>query len=287
MGLLKNDVGRPSNNTKKIRLILKGILIFIVLFCIGYTVSSLFLHSDEKKTDAKKEEEIKEEQSVQTTTSQNNLLPECKVEKQNYNGLSKAEMLHKRLTMGWWNYLDNGNITSKKLDSYTKISSVMYDLGYINFDKDDYITNNCQIQKNEIDKTMTKTFEDNSYDPNAFSGNNCISLNFTYDNNKKIYEVKNVGADGCGGSGAYIEKVYDSKETNNIYTFKTKVLMYSLDGIMNISENNEFNKITEGIPEGVTEDNVIDKYSEYDNIYEWTFVKKNNDYAFRSIQKIK
>lgn len=65
MGILKNDVGRPSNKTIKIRTILKGILLIVVI--AGVFVSGYLLNDYQKKEDNKKETTTKK-----TTTTKNN-----------------------------------------------------------------------------------------------------------------------------------------------------------------------------------------------------------------------
>lgn len=153
MGVLKNDVGRPSNNTKKIRLILKGILIFIVFFCIGYTVSSIFLHSDEKKTDAKKEEEIKE------------------------NAINAQEFLNENFGN---NYLSLG---------LTMIDGGIYEIGSEHY-KIDYNDNKI---KTLVSLNLTKASKENDDLCNYFDCNESEDLEgyYTIDNSGCLYE-KNI-----------------------------------------------------------------------------------------------
>ena len=59
MGVLKNDVGRPSNKTIKTRAILKGICLIVV--ALAFMAGGYYLNDYQKKND--KEEEPKVEMS--------------------------------------------------------------------------------------------------------------------------------------------------------------------------------------------------------------------------------
>lgn len=62
MGVLKNDVGRPSNKTIKIRRILKGILLIIVMFVIfagGYLLNDYQNNETNKQTKKDKGKVVK------------------------------------------------------------------------------------------------------------------------------------------------------------------------------------------------------------------------------------
>ncbi len=217
-----------------------------------------------------------------------NILNECTFNHITPKGSTLSEKNLNKI-VGWTNGgfdYTLGNISSSKLDTYYKISTVLYNLGYFSNNN----LNNCVIKKSTIDKEMSNLFKDTKYNPEEFLGNDALPYEFKYDKKNKIYRIYNVGG-GTGSEGYYIQKVYDEERVDNILKFKVKVLFVSAyyGEISNIDENNNFKTIEENIEiDNTYQNKIFDKYDSYANIYEYTFEKnKNGEYVFDYIERIK
>ncbi len=273
------------NNIKsKVPIIIIILMIIIIIGMLAFILYYFNSNSNKKNNGSTKEKNI-----VSTT---NGISNECNVQSIKITGSSKAEELFNKLT-GWtvsgWDYINDGNASSEDLSTYYKVSTALYNLGYFDDSVYDKVNEEgCVLSKEIIDKEINNLFSNSNYNASLFTGNDCLQLSFEYNDKSKFYSVRISMAGGCGDSGGYAQKIYDDEEKDDSLTFKTKVLMFSIDGISYIDLNNEFKTIVENIPDDVTYDNAIDKYEEYANIYEWTFVKNNDgNYVFDKVTRLK
>lgn len=270
-----------------------NVLCFIhLIICLieGVFFYSLFNHDDYRNNNKKaNDNEIIEK----TTIAQNdNNINYCDVKKITIEGSTDAEKLLNGLegwTVGGWNYASLGNVDSSNLDDSIKINAALYNLGY--FENDVYytISNNidgCILSKEDLDEMIKSLFKDSNYSMDEYSGFECVNLSFNYDNNNGYVNVKTTNEGGCGSSGSYLEEIYDEVKTDDKITFKIKVLYGSYDGIEYLDSSNKFVLIQNSSDTMYNE--ALDKYSDYANIYEWTFIKNNDgNYTFDKIIKLK
>ena len=284
-----NNVGANNSKDNKKSKAPIIVIIVVIVIIIGVLAFSMIYFSNNSKD---KNNNLTKENNNVLTTNGDSKSNECNVKPINITGLSKAEESFNKLT-GWtvsgWDYINDGNASSEDLSTYYKVSTALYNLGYFEDSVYDKVTEEgCTLSKKTIDKEINNLFLNPNYNASEFMGNDCLSLTFEYNQKSEFYNVRSAATGGCGDSGGYVQKIYDDEEKDDSLTFKTKVLMYSPDGISYIDLNNEFKTVTENIPDDVTYDNAIDKYEEYANIYEWIFVKNNDgNYVFDKVTRLK
>ncbi len=282
-----NSNNKKSKNNKKIIFIIIGVVVtvLVLLGCLSLYISSITYTVDDDYSNST------EDIPTMSNQNTNKNKKECNISSITISGNSEAEKALKKLT-GWtiegYDYSSDGNKTSNELDTYFKVSTALYNLGYFEEKNYDSISD-CTLSKTVLDNKIFDLFKNTEYNPEEFSGNNALPYVFKYDKKNKIYSIDNIGG-GTGSEGEYIQKVYDETKSDNKLTFKTKVLYgtHDLDELSNLDFDNNFKNITSNIPDDVTYENVIDKYDSYANIYQWTFVKNNNEeYVFDNIRRIK
>ena len=300
MGVLKNDVGRPSNKTIKTRRVL--IIIAVVIAVVALLSLGIWLEkkSSNDNTSNKNEEIITttttkpsiEESKKEENISNVSNLKECKIQKINVEGKSEGERIYNRLTSGFlgsdFQFTDKKYITSSSLNTYTKVSQALYNLGF--FEQSYNIPEEGCILKNEVIKNqVSDMYKDASYNPKDFIGNDCMELSFTYNENIDSYVVKKISA-GCGDAGTMHDAYLSSKINGNNLIINSEALMIGPDNfICFYNDKDELDSVNlDGVGYDTPIDAVIKKSEPYKNKYEWLFVKNSNGkYVFDSVTRVK
>ncbi len=283
MSVLKNDVGRPSKKTKIMRMVLVLIVILIILV-VGLYLGYIIKNRDKTKKDNK----------INTIN-----INYCNVKEISGTSIPDAEKLlvDKYIYFsapGLYgtdeSFLGNSSVSAKELDTKTKMSITLLQLGYNSYDS---IDDDCYLSKSTIDNAMNDLFSDVSYDLSEFEGVDCVPIKYEFSSDKNVYLLTKVNGDCGGGMNKYIYSINNEKEENNIFTFDLKILNMDPGNIYYYDSNNSIKSISitnELYDEYINSDDekILNKYEEYANIYEWTFVKNNDgNYVFDKVTRLK
>lgn len=253
---------------KKIFLTIYVLLAVLIIIIFGVMGASKFHEQDGNKTI--------------------NEISKCSIETTIVAGENDPAKLYNRYNneIYQWNYFEYDNINSSNISSYEKLLRVFQNLGYLSEDAENKISTSCTISKEKIDYMMSELFSDTNYESIDFY-NDCSPFNFIYNEKNKEYKVKKHYS-GCGDASYYISNLYDEKKDSEKLTFKVKVLSNNLGEYYR--GDNSGNLVSLNIYENdiINDTNVLDKYGESANIYEWTFIKNSNDnYVLESVKKVK
>ena len=252
MGVFKNDVGRPTNETIKKRRILKAILALLVagaLFTGGYYVNEFINKYDVNK------------------------------EKENENSVSKKQA-EKLISI-----VSQVNINSAKFGYFYK-----QDRNIDNLDNDvilisaisKLITDDKRtFTKNEVNKTVKKIFGDIEYKDESVSS---YCYEFNYDASKELYTDNS----GCSGDGPSIySEIINVETSSDKLTIIDKIAVSDFNydsGILTLYKDLNRSIV---IKENYNLDEGIKEYLDILDSYKWTFIKDSNgDYLFESVEKI-
>ena len=171
------------------------------------------------------------------------------------------------------NYFDKENITDE-IKIYLAIRSSKEE-DWANYKKDQYIT----VKESTVKNKINEIFGNTTYLNKSIKGDSCVYSNFEYDDKSHIY----------------IEEGPTSTNTLNSY-YLTKTINYKIDNeiiiyekvayIKEIDNKYYLYKSKDDLNEIAILDNInYDNYLNILNTYKYTFVKDNNNYIFKSIEK--
>lgn len=314
MGVLKNDVGRPSNKTIKTRAILKGILLIIVMVVIF--ISGYLLNDYQKK---KIREQIKKDENKVVKTTN---------EKSEELDINSKEIMDLYLPFSYFTHeasdeelYAKDKITPDDLSTeyknrlafakyYNEIDSENLYEGTVSIDKIgeaelDY------LKSSTLEKSYKKLFGENAkYMVKSFDSYGIDTLSMTYNKEKDVYLADLAAGDYTGYR--YGKELYKAIKVGNKIELYEHVVIYNEDydkgliGVFsNIEDANDFKnaikqtKYDSDPSELIKYDETkqishngiyLDDLSDYKNKasqYKLTFEKEEKNYVFKQIEKIK
>ena len=286
MGVFKNGVGRPSNETIKKRNIFKGICVLLVLIIIGMTVYILndksiinISSKDNKKTVDKK--------TNKGATKEN------KKEKLDLD--TANEIMDEYLSS--WRYMLDSDYNDINSDEYKTLMSLensknsdfsdkyKYEDMTINFNNEKFYNPYFYEIKN-VEKTFNKRFKSGKVSTNVEKINKMPFCNhYGYDSKYEIFIRDSLGE--FGDASILMHEITEAYEDeNNVYVSVTGEKVYLEDIAYNpknyiILNNNEKIFIEDA------ESNIIEKYKDNMDKYEFIFEKNGDYYKFVNVSKIK
>ena len=305
MGVLKNDVGRPSNKTIAIRRILMGIVLLVI---IGLVLLLCYHYKENEQTtiDNKVVElDIDSDQVVDLFNKYNiytswidivaidNTNPEYN-EKYQEEGNDSFSYFYDKEKIE--NVSDNMKFALSIGNLYIKKSISESDYNYLD------LSDNEEIYLDVINRKSLELFGSKIIINNIVDNNNKVYIGISGKSFEYIPETKTfkVHESGIGDSTIvdYYTKIISAKKYGDkiVITNKLMYLICSADEVgCNIDSTMENLYNLQNTIDNVDFDlseaeklNLIDKYSEKLNTYEWTFTKdKDGNYIFKSIEKIK
>lgn len=315
MGVFKNDVGRPSNKTVKIKKIFKIICVLLVL-TIGGFIGYILNHKNIIWINIKNNKNIWKINKV-TTTKNKGLISDSDARQlfADMNVLNESlSLLDKNGLVDYWSYFYTfEKLENKDVDNNVKLG---ISIAICLKEKFNYIEYNSQIAKQIIKSSLNESLVEEKY--KDLFGNNIENYNIDYDvlgfsvnYNKKLKKYTFDYADvGDSSSAKVISEIYsvDIKKEEVIIISKAMFLFkgfsekgeeyssiykdvklddyYILKPICEkINEYSCYYGVLNKIADNPT--NIeIDNYSEKINTYKWIFKRVNEKYIFESMQKI-
>lgn len=301
MGVLKNDVGRPSNKTIKIRRILKGILLIIVMFVIfagGYLLNDYQNNETNKQTKKDKGEVVKtnnektEELNINSKDVMDLYIPFSYFthEASDEELYSKDKITPDDLSIEYKNRLAfvkyNNEVDKKNLyEGNIKIDEYEFEPDY--------------LKSSTLEKSYKKLFGENTkYIAKSFDSYGIDTLNMTYNKENDVYLADLVAGDYTGYR--YGKELYKAIKVGNKIELYEYVVVYNEDwhkGIVGVFSNIEdANNFQNAIKQKQmnydtgTSDLILDDLSDYKDKaseYKLTFEKDDNNYVFKQIEKIR
>ena len=323
MGVFKNGVGRPSNETIKKRNIFKGICVLfglIIIVLVGYILNDKGIinisskdnkKTVDKKTDKGATKENKKEEILDVNSDKVvNLFNK-------YNLFYQSSLYHNKNDMNCEFYSNNvgcnsfayfyskEKITKELLDDKIKLA---YSIGNIylndNYKKDKYgvpeLSDGEEYSFTEINKESSKLFgSDINFDNISITGSNGKEYaDATIYGNSYLYTDKKLTLEKNGMGGVadiyFKTKIISAYEDNNKLYIENKVMFviedYQMFRILRKSSNNANEDILyDSSKNNATTNSIsIDDYLDKLDTYRWTF-KENTDgsYTFESVEKVK
>lgn len=316
MGVLKNDVGRPSKKTKIIRGILKliGILIIVAAgLYIGYIIGNS-QNKEEEKTDKKKTEvkENKENEVKELDVNDEQIVSLFN----NFNGFSNYEDImfdvysdgrssYETTTLFNYFYL-NDSLDNNDISDQVKFGVSFYDL-YLKDNQDFNIyENNTKYSLDDINNKSVELFGSEIKVEDILYSNNYVKIGvagavFKYDNDSKSFSIVDGGIGGYEAS--YRTKIIKAEEINDKIEITSKVIFVyqtvnengnntiKLFKNSTANYNNGYLGLSNEIDDlGETnelDENIIDNYIGKADSYKWTFDKnEDGNYVFEKVEKI-
>lgn len=301
MGVLKNDVGRPSNKTIKIRRILKGILLIIVMFVIfagGYLLNDYQNNETNKQTKKDKGEVVKtnnektEELNINSKDVMDLYIPFSYFTHE----ASEEELYVKdKITP------DDLSIEYKNRLAFAKYNNEVdkKNLYEGNIKIDEYEFEPDYLKSSTLEKSYKKLFGENTkYIAKSFDSYGIDTLNMTYNKENDVYLADLVAGDYTGYR--YGKELYKAIKVGNKIELYEYVVVYNEDwhkGIVGVFSNIEdANNFQNAIKQKQmnydtgTSDLILDDLSDYKDKaseYKLTFEKEDNNYVFKQIEKIR
>lgn len=301
MGVLKNDVGRPSNKTIKIRRILKGILLIIVMFVIfagGYLLNDYQNNETNKQTKKDKGEVVKtnnektEELNINSKDVMDLYIPFSYFthEASDEELYSKDKITPDDLSIEYKNRLAfakyNNEVDKKNLyEGNIKIDEYEFEPDY--------------LKSSTLEKSYKKLFGENTkYIAKSFDSYGIDTLSMTYNKENDVYLADLAAGDYTGYR--YGKELYKAIKVGNKIELYEYVVVYNEDwhkGIVGVFSNIEdANNFQNAIKQKQmnydtgTSDLILDDLSDYKDKaseYKLTFEKDDNNYVFKQIEKIR
>ncbi len=301
MGVLKNDVGRPSNKTIKTRAIIKGILLVIVMVAI-FTGGYLLKDYQNKENDKQVK---KDENKVVKTMDE-------KVEELDINS-EKVMNLYIPFSVYTHEASDEELYSKNKIKpddlSYEYKNRLAFAKYNNEVDKKNLYEGNIKIDEYELEpdylksstleKSYKKLFGENTeYIAKSFDSYGIDTLSMTYNKENDVYLADLVAGDYTGYR--YGKELYKAIKAGNKIELYEYVVVYNenydegLVGVFsNIEDANNFqNAIKQkqmnydtGTSDLILED--LSDYKDKASEYKLTFEKEDNNYVFKQIEKIK
>ena len=285
MGVFKNGVGRPSNETIKKRNIFKGICVLLVLIIIGMTV---YILNDKGIINiSSKDNKTVDKKTNKGTTKEN------KKEKLDLD--TANEIMDEYLSS--WRYMLDSDYNDINSDEYKTLMSLensknsdfsdkyKYKDMTINFNNEKFYNPYFYEIKN-VEKTFNKRFKNGKVSTNVEKINKMPLCNhYGFDSKYEMFIRDNRGE--CGDGSILMHEVTEAYEDeNNVYVSVTGEKVYLEDTSYNpknyiILNNNEKIFIEDA------ESNIIEKYKDNMDKYEFVFEKNGDYYKFVNVSKIK
>ena len=312
MGVFKNGVGRPSNETIKKRNIFKGICVLLVLIIIGMTVYILndkgiinISSKDNKKTVDKKTNNDTTEELDINSKEVTDLFKK-------YNKFNNGMYLYSDNDSGllYTYFYQNDSLKKDQIDDRIKFAYSFENLYKITegnyFDENSIKKFNGSVQ--DVKNESIKMFG-NDFNVNNLTKNNTVknSVGLVIYGVKPMLKENDITISlmelGDAGSADIYTKIISAKKTNGNLLIENKV-MFVFAGESNILEQGVFKTaknyiddclgascygLTDKISELPNDNKIkIDDYLDKLDTYRWTF-KENTDgsYTFESVEKVK
>lgn len=295
MGVFKNDVGRPTNETIKKRRILKALLALLVagaLFTGGYYVNDLIKkqNSNDSKTDNKEELNIESNEVIDLfnkynlkmywLNSDNSYSGPEEFYKDDVNKNSVSDSIKFAISLG--------NLYLEKESGETTFGE-QYEYYVLNFD------GIKEIKLDELNKKSEELFDSKINVNNILNKDKNVNIiiegyQFKYDKDKKNFTYEEFGI-GDSVSYEHKTKIIKSNMNNDKIEIINKVMFSACyDEVCYISKTKQdINNIKDIIVKvDSQEEIIIDDYLDKLDSFKWTFVKNSEgNYIFESVEKIK
>ncbi len=310
MGVLKNDVGRPSNKTIMIRNILKGILLIVVIavFFVGGYLLNDYQNKDTNKQNKDDKTVINNEKTKELniySEEVRNLYSPFSISAR--EATTDQELYNRdKTTTNDLSYEYKNRLAFAKY--YNEVGQKNLYEGVINIDELGEVELDY-LKSSTLEKSYKNLFGENiKYMAKSFDSSVIDTLAMTYDKNKDFYIADMVGGD-CTGY-RYGKELYKAIQAGNKIELYEYVVVYNEDdetGIVgvysNIEDANNFKNpikqirtydgyscAAELIKHRETNGYMVEDLSDYKDKaskYKLTFEKENGNYVFRQIEKIK
>ena len=304
MGVFKNGVGRPSNETIKKRNILKGICLILLLIVI--TLVAYILNN--------------------TMKSNTNSSKTSKFEKLNASDYEQVEKLFNRMngftehlelltidndgTSELYDYFyDKESLLNKNVTDNVKFAIAYNELYRKKVNEEiipsnnDNVFNNFRFYLEDINEKVNEIFGNSINVNNIINKENIVNVvidgnGFKYDEKTKSFSLSGSGVGDCS-SAEYKTKIIDAKKYSDKIEIINKVMFSFSSGCEDeekllilkspYSYNNYKNFIIADLSNTKKNYNDIniDDYLDSLDSYKWTFTKnKDGNYIFSSVEKI-
>lgn len=307
MGVFKNGVGRPSNETIKKRNIFKGvcfILLLIVIALVAYIVNDI----------------------MKSNTNNNKINKTNTVETLDVSNYEQVEKLFNRMN-SFTNHLslltsdNNSSIGydyfygSKSISNKDVADDVKFAIAYSELyrkklneeiipSNNDNTFDNFKFYLDDINEKVNEIFGNNIDVNNIINKDKIVNVNidgtgFKYDEKTKSFSLLGSGVGDCC-SIEYKTKIISAKKYSDKIEIINKVMFIFGSGCEDEEElfilkspysyENYKNFIVEDLSKTKKDyENInIDDYLDSLDSYKWTFTKdKNNNYIFNNVEKVK
>ncbi len=301
MGVLKNDVGRPSNKTIKTRAIIKGILLVIVMVAIftgGYLLKDYQNKENDKQVKKDENKVVKtmdekvEELDINSEKVMNLYIPFSV-----YTHEASDEELYSKnkITPDDLSYEYKNRLAFAKYNNEVDKKNLYEG----NIKIDEYELEPDYLKSSTLEKSYKKLFGENTeYIAKSFDSYGIDTLSMTYNKENDVYLADLVAGDYTGYR--YGKELYKAIKAGNKIELYEYVVVYNenydegLVGVFsNIEDANNFqNAIKQkqmnydtGTSDLILED--LSDYKDKASEYKLTFEKEDNNYVFKQIEKIK
>ncbi len=303
MGVLKNDVGRPSNKTIMIRRILKGICLIIV---IALAVIAGYYLKNYKTNDSNKPAIVKDAKKEKVNTEEaKNILKKYSIDDSIYFLTTQQFNQNYKVLLAIKNTKSNTeNNICEKINKYynsnsTKDENGNYLIKYI----DGYETVYCADENkfytySDLEKQYKKLFGENAKLPEVQAVDNSQEFEiYTYLNNPKGY-VQLGNEQGGSVEDGQTEYIYDAYILNNemhiIFSsffyidtdFDGKLKVYFSEEIDTDDIDNNLSETENGEISGDVEQFFIKNRNKIP-VYEMILIEEDGNYIYKSINKVK
>ena len=303
MGVFKNDVGRPTNETIKKRRILKAILALLIA---GVLFTGVYYVNEEDGLNKFKSVEKNNKEITQNTDSKELDVNSEEVKElfNVYNKFNNHMSLSFKYISGFTYFYNQDKVHMNDIDESLKFA-IVYD-EYFNkkYDGQEHVDAETIVHMKDLNKISNKLFSTSLDIKKVIDKDNYINVfvcrQLKY--NEKEQSII-ITQDGCGDCAAaeFNTKIISAVKSKDKIEIINKVifLYYSCDPvefkIFKAATNNYNNKygFVEEI-EDLTNKNIlikdvkIDDYLDKLDSFKWTFVKNNEgNYIFESVEKIK
>ena len=310
MGLFKNEVGRPSNETIKKRNIFKGVCFVLVLIIIGLAVLLLnkkgVININSNSNQGNNNTSVKTDDKIENLDVESdevkNLFNKYNVFTSFLDIISNDESSICYDTTCYAYFYNNESLSSDSLNEEIKF---VYSLANLyGYEFNEYgsvgikLSENNEISLDSLNEKSVNLFNSKidfkgiSDKINKISVNSISEgrMNFEYDSNKKIISVKLGGGVGDCSSQSYKTKIIQAQRIGNKIEIYNKV-MFMAGGCNadNYVSNKilDINNIKDYIDKKDNNTWIIDDYLDKLDSFKWTFVKdKDGNYTFKSVEKV-
>ncbi len=293
MGVIKNEVGRPSKKTKIIRGILKliGILIIIAAgLYIGYVVGNNQDKEKEKNKLIKTTNEKIEELDINSKEVMNLYFP---FEFYTHEASDEELYYEEKITPDDLSYEYKNRLAFAKY--YNEVDRERLRL-YDGVIKDDFNLDREYLKSSTLEKSYKTLFGKNAkYIAKTFDSFGIDTLSMIYDSTNDIY-LADISA-GDYTMYRYGKELYKAIKVGNKIELYEYVVVYNEDyennivGVFsNIEDADNFQNVIKQTNYDLSSDLILENllnYKDKASEYKLTFEKEDNNYIFKQIEKIK